>query len=65
MAWARMLRGPQAAGAVVDIGVVDGVGEEARHLAQLAAVLAEMRLPVGAGLLGSSVPTRPASRPSS
>ena len=43
---------PEAAGAVVDVDVVERVGEEAAHLVDLAGVLAHVRLPPGAGARG-------------
>ena len=39
----------QAAGAVVDIHVVDGLGEEPGHLGDLAAILGDVGLPVRSG----------------
>ena len=39
---------PEAAGPVVDVEVVGRLGEEPGDLGQLAAVLGEVRLPVGA-----------------
>ena len=44
--------GAEAAGPVVDVEVVDGVGEQPRDLADLVPVLRDVRLPVGAGLAG-------------
>ena len=48
MAWARSVRVAEPAGAVVDVEVVEGVGEQPRDLGDLAAVLGQMGLPVGA-----------------
>ena len=43
---------PEPAGAVVDIDVVEGVGEQPRDFRDLAAVLGQVRLPPGAGRAG-------------
>ena len=52
MAWARTVRAPEPAGAVVDVDVVDGVGEEPPHLGDLERVLGQVGLPPRAGRPG-------------
>ena len=43
---------PEPAGLVVDIDVVEGVGEQPHDFRDLAAVLGQVRLPPGAGRAG-------------
>ena len=54
---------PEAAGAVVDVDVVARLGEQARDLRDLAAVLGDVGLPPGAGRARRAPPIRAAARP--
>ena len=58
--------GPRAepAGAVVDVDVVERLGEEPGDLGDLAAVLGDVGLPVRAGRAPPAPPTRAAAPPS-
>ncbi len=47
-----MVRRPEAAGTVVDVDVVLGIGMQARDLGDLERVLADVGLPPGAGRRG-------------
>ena len=51
-ACASTVRAPEPAGPVVDVDVVERLGEQAGHLGDLAAVLGDVGLPVRAGRRG-------------